>query len=205
MARLIRRLWSAYDTELLRKYPLQTQICTSTVLWGLGDVLSQKIEGRPKWNPTQTAYAAAFGGALLGPLGHVWYGFLDQSVAKYIARGTLPFILSKVAVDEAVFGPLHVLGFFTFMTKAEGGSWKDVEEKIKRDFLSTYLAELAIWPAFQTFNFAKVPVRHQLLFVNSASLMDATFLCWVKNQDDWLATLGFREAASKAESSMKSS
>lgn len=30
----------------------------------------------------------------------------------------------QVALDEALFGPLHVLGFFTFMTKAEGGSWQ---------------------------------------------------------------------------------
>lgn len=121
----------------------------------------------------------------------------------------------QVALDEALFGPLHVLGFFTFMTKAEGGSWQvchfglqspmsafesrqsimmsteyyllvplnehdvqDVKEKIQQDFLSTYVAELAIWPAYQTFNFAKVPVRHQLLFVNSGCLIDATFLCW---------------------------
>ena len=123
----------------------------------------------------------------------------------------------QVALDEALFGPLHVLGFFTFMTKAEGGSWQvllpskevhvseyvrmsfmrepshvyslfydlseavfkqDVRDKIRHDFLSTYIAELAIWPAYQTFNFAKVPVRHQLLFVNSGCLIDATFLCW---------------------------
>ena len=110
-----------------------------------------------------------------------------------------------MAADELLFGPLHVLGFFTFMTKAEGGSWQvstscqwqqtscrrfaqqdtessytlqDVRQKIKHDFLSTYLAELAIWPAFQAFNFWKVPVRHQLLVVNTGCLLDATFLCW---------------------------
>lgn len=55
---------------------------------------------------------------------------------------------------------------------------QDVKEKIERDFISAYLAELAIWPAFQTLNFAKVPVRHQLLFVNAGCLVDATFLCW---------------------------
>lgn len=27
-------------------------------------------------------------------------------------------------MDELMFGPLHVLGFFTFMTKAEGGTWQ---------------------------------------------------------------------------------
>ena len=40
------------------------------------------------------------------------------------------------------------------------------------------MAELAFWPAFQAFNFWKVPVRHQLLAVNFGCLLDATFLCW---------------------------
>ena len=55
---------------------------------------------------------------------------------------------------------------------------QDVKEKLRRDFLSSYLAELAFWPAFQVVNFWKVPVRHQLLAVNMACLLDATFLCW---------------------------
>ena len=55
---------------------------------------------------------------------------------------------------------------------------QDVKEKCKRDFLSAYAAELVFWPAFQAVNFWKVPVRHQLLAVNMACLLDATFLCW---------------------------
>ena len=55
---------------------------------------------------------------------------------------------------------------------------QDVKDKCKRDFLSAYAAELVFWPAFQAVNFWKVPVRHQLLAVNTACLLDATFLCW---------------------------
>jgi hypothetical protein len=55
---------------------------------------------------------------------------------------------------------------------------QDVKEKLRRDFWSSYAAELAFWPAFQAVNFWKVPVRHQLLAVNVACLLDATFLCW---------------------------
>ena len=32
--------------------------------------------------------------------------------------------LESVVLDEGIFGPLHVLGFFAFMTKAEGGNWE---------------------------------------------------------------------------------
>lgn len=55
---------------------------------------------------------------------------------------------------------------------------QDVKDKLRSDFLSAYVAELAFWPAFQAVNFWKVPVRHQLLAVNLACLVDATFLCW---------------------------
>ena len=53
-----------------------------------------------------------------------------------------------------------------------------MKDKLRSDFLTAYLAELAFWPAFQAVNFWKVPVRHQLLAVNLACLVDATFLCW---------------------------
>ena len=55
---------------------------------------------------------------------------------------------------------------------------QDVKAKCKRDFWSAYAAELLFWPAFQAVNFWKIPVRHQLLAVNLACLLDATFLCW---------------------------
>ena len=51
------------------------------------------------------------------------------------------------------------------------------EGEMQAGLPSAYAAELVLWPAFQAFNFWKVPVRHQLLAVNTACLLDATFLC----------------------------
>lgn len=61
----------------------------------------------------------------------------------------------------------------------------NVHAQVKQDFIATYLAELVIWPGFQTYNFVKVPVQHQLLAVNCVSLIDATFLSWSRCQEDW--------------------
>ena len=101
--------------------------------------------------------------------------------------------------------------------------------QISSDFVPTYLAELAFWPAFQALNFWRVPVRHQarrgqgglgacrvggrawlarasghpvhcapfhqfhpflcsclqLLVVNAACLLDATFLAWASSHEGW--------------------
>lgn len=62
--------------------------------------------------------------------------------------------------------------------------------RAQEDFAPTYAAELAVWPAVQTLNFSLVPVRHQLLVVNSFSLLDAAFISWVGHQETgWLDRL----------------
>lgn len=185
------QVWRSYEAVLYKR-PLLTQSVTSAGLWASGDVLSQFINDNNHLDWQQTAWTTVFGAVLVGTVGHVWYQFLDKTVSQRFTRGTVTFILAKVALDELTFGPLHVGVFFAFMTKAQGGTWEDVNQKLRRDFWSAYIAELAVWPAFQTWNFSKVPVRHQLLAVNVAALGDATFLCWVKSQEDWMAKIGLR-------------
>jgi hypothetical protein len=134
------------------------------------------------------AASALYGACVVGPLGHAWYRWLDAFVSARFLRGSAKFVASKVLLDEVVFGPVHVAGFFaTVVVVAEGGGLTEVASKVRRDFASTYAAELAFWPAFQAVNFWRVPVRHQLLAVNLACLLDATFLCWASAHDDWVA------------------
>ena len=61
---------------------------------------------------------------IAGPVGHLWYQFLDKFARSRLRVGSPGFIAAKVVLDEGVFGPIHVLGFFAYMTLAEGGSWK---------------------------------------------------------------------------------
>lgn len=55
---------------------------------------------------------------------------------------------------------------------------QDVKNRIQQDFIPTFAAECLYWPFIQGFNFWKVPVKHQLLVVNTACLADSTFLSW---------------------------
>ncbi len=84
----------------------------------------------------------------------------------------------KVIADTLVFGPVHVIAFFAFMEVVEGRGLAGAVRKVKDDFWSTFVVELAFWPAFQAINFWRVPVEHQLLAVNAACILDCTFLCW---------------------------
>ena len=57
-----------------------------------------------------------------GPIGHYFYMGMDKAVTRYFNIGTFGFVLAKVLGDELLFGPIHVGGYFAWMTLAEGGS-----------------------------------------------------------------------------------
>ena len=129
--------------------------------------------------------------------GHFWYLALDENCLKIASAGSARFLATKVAIDSLVLGPLYVLAFYAFGSIAiDMSGWEGLKKKVQQDFLATYIAELAIWPAFQLCNFARIPVRHQLLAVNSMTLVDATFLSWARSQDDWVSGLSGRAARS---------
>ena len=144
--------------------------------------MAQKIEGHP-FKPERCMLMAAYGGAFNGIVGHTWYNVLDAGVRKFAAPGTAKFVASKVALDTAVMGPVHVSAFFTVITLAEGGSWDDVKKKLHNDLIPALAAEVGLWPPIQAINFWKVPVQYQLLVVNAFTVLDATFMSWVQHNN----------------------
>lgn len=125
----------------------------------------------------------------MGPIGHVWYQGLDYHCGRWFPAGTKRFTAAKVVLDSAVLGPIYILAFYAWgAALIDGTGVEGFKEKITKDFIPTYCAEMLIWPGFQTLNFTKVPVAHQLLAVNVMSLLDASFLSWARSQEDWVDT-----------------
>jgi protein Mpv17 len=225
----LRALWSAYERQLSRR-PVLTQMTTSAVLWGIGDLAAQRLEqyerehyaradGRaaaaaaapPKPKPADKKKAggggpaaaaagggeaeaavdwrralltALYGATFVGPVGHFWYHGIDKACARFFAPGTPQFIALKVAVDTAVMGPFYVSTFFAFgCAFIDRSGFGEFKRKMATDFVPTLALELSVWPFVQSINFWKVPVQHQLLVVNSATIVDAAFMSWARNQD----------------------
>ena len=53
----------------------------------------------------------------------------------------------------------------------------------RRLFLYTYVADTLFWPPLQAINFSFVPLRYQVLYLNSASLVWNTFLSSMANSE----------------------
>lgn len=68
--------------------------------------------------------------------------------------------------------------FFGFTSLVEGEGIEGARLKIKKDLMPAAMIDLAVWPALNAINFAKVPVEHQLLFVNLLAIFDSSFLIW---------------------------
>eukprot|EP00775_Hariotina_reticulata_P002373 gene2373-2678_t len=148
-------------------------MASSFVLWGIGDYIAQRIE-----HYEQATY------------GHYWYEGIEAACRRLVPSGGLKFLATKVVLDSAIMGSVYVAAFFAFGSIVlEKSGWSGFVHKMQVDFWPTYAAELAVWPAVQSFNFSKVPVRHQLLVVNTFSLLDAAFISWVGHQQDWLTKI----------------
>jgi len=177
-------------------------------------------DGPAAYDLGRAALTALFGGVMVGPVGHVWYANLDRvvlglrSAAGIGGRGgaaaaatapaaaaaaavtTAPgFVAAKVLLDTIVMGPFYVAGYFTFgAVVMDGGGWREARAKLAQDFWQTLAAEVCIWPAVQGVNFLRTPVHHQLLVVNSLTVVDAAFMSWARAQDDWVGALRERLA-----------
>ncbi|KAK6129730.1 hypothetical protein DH2020_036531 [Rehmannia glutinosa] len=155
-----------------------------------------------KINWRRVASTTLFGLGFIGPVGHFWYytvlasfvSLADTSTYEGLDRiirvrlklrpNSFRFVAAKVAADGIIFGPVDLLVFFTYMGFASGKTSIQVKEDVKRDFLPALILEGGVWPVVQVANFRFVPVRYQLLYVNSFCLLDSCFLSWIEQQED---------------------
>lgn len=61
-------------------------------------------------------------------------------------------------------------------TLSWGAIWRETWRHMQEVYVTTYLADCAVWPVLQYVNFSYVPVQYQTLFVNIANLGWNTFL-----------------------------
>ncbi len=184
----IRRLLDWYS-KVLDSHPYTTQMATSGFLGGIADVTTQCLEHKwdaeegnevKQWDWRRLAAVTAFGIFAMGPFGHIWYLQLDKFCTIF-CRSKTSMVLTKIAGDTFLFGPIALWTFFASVSLMEGMEWIDVKSKLYREFIPTYLIDYSMWPIVQGINFACIPVRHQLMFVNTACYFDDIFLSYIEH------------------------
>ncbi|XP_017218025.1 uncharacterized protein LOC108195562 isoform X1 [Daucus carota subsp. sativus] len=192
-------LWKWYQNTLV-VHPVKTQVISSGVIWGVGDIAAQFIthstaktlshthhedkEFKISWR--RVVITSLFGFGFVGPFGHFWYEGMDRFIKSglKLQPNTVRFVATKVAMDGLIFGPLDLLVFLSYMGYSSGKNSLQVKEDLKRDFLPAFILQGAAWPVLQIANFRYIPLRYQLLYVNIFCLVDSAFLSWLEQQQD---------------------
>lgn len=161
------------------------EVITSSLLWGSGDFIAQKIKIKTKtkkrhiydWN--RTLVNALFGGFYVAPLGYHWYSYLDKSVCHVFERNTSTFICAKVFLETVLWNPCITVGYFFTINFAL--FQKNFKNILNDDFRRALTTETMYWPLIDTINFKYIPVHRNLLFMNIASLVDTILLSCIVN------------------------
>jgi protein Mpv17 len=162
------KLWSVYS-QLLEQRPLLTKSITSGVISLAADVVCQysfpkkneQNELNTTINISRTVRFTILGVVYTAPALHYWYGFLGRIIVGNNYYSTV----NRVLLDQLLFAPLFLSGFFSFALALEG-SYQNIIPKLKADLVSTIFANFSVWIPAQLINFGFVHPSFQVLFAN---------------------------------------
>mmetsp|Transcript_1640 Transcript_1640/g.2211 ORF Transcript_1640/g.2211 Transcript_1640/m.2211 type:complete len:242 (+) Transcript_1640:96-821(+) len=141
----------------------------------------QGVEEKGTKFDTHRSFIQTFYGSVLwAPIAHYWYEGLDKVAHRIAPISKSRRLATKFALEVVALHPLALLAFFTSVGYMNGETSDMIVSQLKRDFIPTLGLELALWTPLDLFNFAFIPVRHQLLVVNCGCFFESSFLSFIK-------------------------
>lgn len=126
----------------------------------------------------QTVYA----GIIWAPFGHYWYEWLDRAAHSLAPANTgkMRFVGTKVFLETVLLHPMALFAFFTCVGLMGGDSIRDIMQQLRKDYFPSLMLEISMWTPIDIANFLYVPVKHQLLLVNTVCLFESVMLSYIK-------------------------
>lgn len=160
------KLWGLYSLSLSLR-PIYTKSLSSLIGFLIGDLLAQVFFIRGAFDLIRFLRMGAFGAFIHAPLGHLFYGFLEQKLPGIEVSA----IAAKLAIDQIVWTPMFGSLLFSFVGITAGHSPSLIFRTIKNNLLKIVLTSWMIWPLAHTINFKYVTPKHRLLYINSVQIV----------------------------------
>lgn len=166
-------LWDKYN-EVLDTNPLPTKAVTSLVGFTIGDLLAQSFLGErgAPLDVKRLLRLASFGLAVHGPVGHFFYGALDEKFPKKDAQT----VAIKVLIDQVLWAPVFTVIFFAWIEVLQGAGLQKIKQKINQDLVRGVTASWKVWPLVHVINFRFIPPQQRLLYINTIQIGYNVFL-----------------------------
>lgn len=171
--------WYKY---VLKTHPWKTQMLTTGILMGSGDVISQTLLEKRKLSQIEPLKAVRFGCLgifLVAPALRIWYLQLEKIFG--VTGATVG--LKKMLTDQLVFAPSFLGCFLVVSEFVQLKPWNSIKEKLHQDYLTVLRTNYLLWPAAQLVTFYYIPMEYRIVFVSFVSLIWNTYLASKANRN----------------------
>ncbi|KAG0649143.1 sym1 [Hyphodiscus hymeniophilus] len=160
-----------------RKHPLKTQFFSALVIFSLGDLSAQSING-DEYSPARTLRALVIGAGAAIP-SYKWFMFLGNHF-NYSSK--VMSLATKVVVNQALFTPVNNTYFFGMQAFLSGDSMEQVLERIKRTVPTSVINSLKLWPAVTAFSFTFIDAQYRSIFAGVIAIGWQTYLSYLNRK-----------------------
>lgn len=168
--------------QKLDKYPVLTKSITAGTICTLADLTSQGISfaaldtfSFSDLDVERILRIAGYGFFLSGPTLHLWFNFMSTILPKRDLMSTI----KKIALGQAVYGPIVTTIFFSVNAYLQGESQSEIMARLQRDLIPTIRSGIMYWPICDFITYKYVPVHLQVLVSNSFAYVWTVYLTYI--------------------------
>ncbi|CAH1104561.1 unnamed protein product [Psylliodes chrysocephalus] len=161
--------------KLFRTHSIQT-----CILMGTGDAIAQTVVEKTDYNQfdfRRTLKFAFVGLIFVGPVLTTWYTFLNTTL-PHSRKLYSTAALTKVALDQLVFAPVFLPACVTAVHVMNGRPLKNIRNELRLKYRDILLMNYKIWPAVQIMNFGIVPIKYQVILIQTVGILWNTYLSY---------------------------
>ncbi|XP_073830916.1 mitochondrial inner membrane protein MPV17 [Musca autumnalis] len=147
-----------------------------------GDVLAQTFVEKKSFKDVdliRTAKYGSMGMLFVGPILKYWYGLLDRQIR---GKQGVSRALKKMVVDQAIMAPSLNLVIASLLGLINNEKPHDIAERLKVQYPDIMKTNYMIWPAVQILNFGLIPLRYQVVFVQTVAVFWNCFVSQTLNE-----------------------
>ncbi|KAE9363609.1 hypothetical protein N431DRAFT_422504 [Stipitochalara longipes BDJ] len=160
-----------------RKRPYATQFCSSLVIYFLGDLSAQNING-DEYDPKRMLRALVISAGSSIP-SYKWFMFLGNNF-NYSSK--ILSLVTKVTVNQICFTPIFNTYFFGMQSLLSGDSLSEVWERIKRTVPISMINSCKLWPAVTAFSFTFIDPQYRSIFAGFIAIGWQTYLSYLNRK-----------------------
>jgi protein Mpv17 len=160
-------LWNFYS-KVLEESPILTKACTSATVYTIGDIISQRAEGKTVEELDQSRVLRSLTAGLVGhgPLSHFWYMICDGFFGDVLHWTAWWAVFPKVVVDQLVWGTIWNSTYLMMLGLMKREKVDKILDDTRNSVVPLLLAGLKLWPAVHIVTYGLIPVENRLLWVD---------------------------------------